>query len=122
MFSYAVADYSLREVAGLLTRERQRISDQAVGERLSKCAAWIESVLAEMLFDKARQVTKRRLMIVDGTVVNAPAAHGTDYRVHLCYDAISQASCGVKVTDATHAERLTHFAYEPLDIVLGDRL
>ncbi|MBA2733312.1 MAG: transposase [Acidobacteria bacterium] len=125
VFSYAVADYSLREVAALLTGEHRWISDQAVHERLSNCGAWLETLLAHLLGEKATQVSSqigRSLKIVDATILTCPAARGTDYRLHLCYEPISQSSCGVKLTDVKGAERFTHFDYDPLDIVLGDRI
>ncbi len=125
VFSYAVADYSLREVAALLTRQQQWMSDQAVYQRLAKCVLWLETLLAQLLCEKAKQVrvqTGRSLKIVDATILTCPAARGTDYRLHLCYEPIKQSSCGVKLTDVKGAERFTHFAYEPLDIVLGDRI
>lgn len=125
VFCYAVADYSLREVAALLTRQRKWISDQALHQRLCKCVVWLETLLARMLFARAAEVgfqTGRRLKIVDATVLTCPAARGTDYRLHLCYEPLTQASCGVKLTDVKGAERFTQFEYEPLDIVLGDRI
>ncbi len=125
VFSYAVADYSLREVAAVLTRQQKWMSDQAVYERLAKCVVWLETLLAQMLCEKATQSsvqTHRSLKIVDATILTCPAARGTDYRLHLCYAPIKQSSCGVKLTDVTGAERFTHFAYEPSDIVIGDRI
>ncbi len=125
VFSYAIADYSLREVAAVLTHEQKWMSDQAVYLRLCNCVTWLETLLAQMLCEKATQVsvqTSRSLKIVDATILTCPAARGTDYRLHLCYEAISQSSCGVKLTDVKGAERFTHFAYEPSDIVLGDRI
>jgi hypothetical protein len=38
VFAYAVADYSLREVAALLTRQQRWMSEQAVHQRLDKYA------------------------------------------------------------------------------------
>ncbi len=125
VFAYAVADYSLREVAAVLTRQQQWMSDQAVYERLAKCVVWLETLLAQVLCEQATQVssqTGRSLKIVDATILTCPAARGTDYRLHLCYEAIKQSSCGVKLTDVKGAERFPHFAYEPADIVLGDRI
>lgn len=125
VFAYGVADYSLREVAALLTRQQQWMSDQAVYERLCNCVDWLETLLAQLLCEQATQVsvqTGRSLKIVDATTLNCPAARGTDYRLHLCYEPIKQSSCGVKLTDVKGAERFTHFAYEPADIVLGDRI
>ena len=125
VFAYAVADYSLREVAAMLTRQQKWISDQGVHARLVNCGAWLETLLAQLVCEKATQVSVqigRSLKIVDATILTCPAARGTDYRLHLCYAPINQSSCGVKLTDVTGAERFTHFEYEPLDIVLGDRI
>lgn len=125
VFAYAVADYSLREVAALFTRQRRWMSDQAIHQRLSKCVAWLETLLSQLLYEQTPEVslrTGRRLLIVDATVLTCPAARGTDYRLHLCYEPISQSSCGVKLTDVTGAERFTQFEYEPSDVVLGDRI
>lgn len=124
VFSYAVADYSLREVAGLLTRAHQPLSDEAVRRRWHQCEAWLESLLAETLLANAPRVALpgRRLKIVEGTVLCCPAAVGTDYRGHLCFEAIEQRCGGVKVTNSKGAESFTYFAYEPGDIVLGDRI
>lgn len=83
VFAYAVADYSLREVAALLTHQQHWISDQGLHARLTNCGGWLETLLAQMLFAKAKDVgvaTQRRLKIVDATVLNCPAARGTDYR------------------------------------------
>ena len=125
VFAYAVADYSLREVAALLTRQQTWISDQGVHARLANCGAWLETLLAQLLHEKAARVslqTGRSLKVVDATILTCPAARGTDYRLHLCYEPLSQASCGVKLTDVKGAERFTHFDYELADIVLGDRI
>jgi len=117
--------YSLREVAAVLTQEQKWISDQGVYARLSNCGVWLETLLAQLLCEKATRVsvqTGRSLKIVDATILTCPAARGTDYRLHLCYEPLKQSSCGVKLTDVKGAERFTHFEYEPLDIVLGDRI
>jgi hypothetical protein len=122
--SYAVADYSLREVAGLLTRGRQPISDEAVRTSLNQCVEWLESLLSETLLESAKRFSRsgRRLKLVDGTVLCCPAAKGTDYRVHLCFEAMEQRGCGVKLTDDKGAESLTHFQFESGEVVFGDRL
>ncbi len=124
VFSYAVADYSLREVAGLLTGERHPITDEAVRLRLHQCEAWLESMLCATLLGHAPPLALagRRVKIVDGTVLCCPAAGGTDYRVHLSFAALEQRCCGVKVTNSKGAESFTYFDYEPGDIVLGDRI
>lgn len=124
VFSYAVSDYSLRAVAGLLTGARHSITDEAVRLRLHKCEAWLEGLLGATLLGHAppAAVAGRKLKIVDGTVLCCPAAVGTDYRVHLCFEAIEQRCGGVKVTNGKGAESFTHFAFAAGEIVLGDRI
>lgn len=125
VFAYAAADYSLREVAALLTHEQPWISEQGVHSRLTNCVGWLEALLVRLLFNKATRgaaVPCRRLKLVDAPTLNCPAARGTDYRLQLCYEAINQSSCGVKRPEVTGAERLTPFASEASEIVLGDRI
>ena len=70
VFAYAVADYSLREVAAVLTRQHKWMSDQAVYERLAKCVVWLETLLAQLLCEKATQVSSHRPFV---------EARGCDY-------------------------------------------
>ena len=78
--------------------------------------------LAAQLSNIGKGFPHRRLKIVDATVLNCPGAKGEDYRLHLCFDAVGQSICAVKLSDKHIAESLTHFAYQPGEIVLGDRI
>ncbi len=78
-------------VAALLTRQQTWISDQAVHARLANCGAWLETLLAQLLHEKAARVslqTGRSLKVVDATILTCPAARGTDYRLHLCESVV----------------------------------
>ena len=130
VFVYLTADNSLRSIAAALISRRIWMTDQAVFNRLHNCREWLESLLSLMLNQQlaaqlsniGKRFPHRRLKIVDATVLNCPGAKGEDYRLHLCFDAIGQNICGVKLSDKRTAESLTHFAHQPGEIVLGDRI
>lgn len=131
VFVYPVADNSLRSIAAALVSRRIWMTDQGVFNRLNQCRNWLETLLALMLdrqlaeqipTDGGRRIQPRRLKIVDATVLNCPGAKGEDYRLHLCFEAVGQTACAVKLTDKRAAESLTHFRYQTGEIVLGDRI
>lgn len=130
MFVYLTADNSLRSIAAALISRRVWMTDQAVFNRLHNCRDWLESLLNLMLSQQlaaqrsnlGKRFPHRRLKIVDATVLNCPGAKGEDYRLHLCFDAVGQSICAVKLSDKRTAESLTHFAYQPGEIILGDRI
>lgn len=130
VFVYLAADNSLRSVAAALVSRRIWMTDQAVFNRLHNCRDWLETLLAQMLNQqlttqmsaRAQTILHRRLKIVDATVLNCPGAKGEDYRLHLCFDAVGQSVCAVKLSDKRIAESLTHFQYRAGEIVLGDRI
>ena len=62
------------------------------------------------------------MKIVDATVLNCPGAKGEVYRLHLCFEALKQNACAIKLSDKRTAESLTHFQYKAGEIVLGDRI
>jgi hypothetical protein len=123
LFAYACGEYSLREVAGLLAQDGVEISDQAVANRLKKCGAWLEALLQGVLLARLNcpQLAGWRVKLVDGSSLQCPGATGTDFRLHVCLDALSQMCVALKVTDNKTAESLTHFTFAAGDIVLGDR-
>lgn len=130
MFVYLTTDNSLRSVAAALVSRQIWMTDQAVFNRLHRCRDWLESLLnlmlnrqlAAQMSNLGKRLPHRRLKIVDATVLNCPGAKGEDYRLHLCFDAVGQSICAVKLSDKRIAESLTHFAYQAGEIVLGDRI
>lgn len=130
VFTYLIAENSLRSLAAALVSRRIWMTDQAVFNRLKHCRDWLEKLLASMLNEQMTTsgliselpVSRRRLKIVDATVLNCPGAKGEDYRLHLCFEAIGQNACAVKLSDKRTAESLTHFQYAAGEIVLGDRI
>lgn len=82
-------DFSLRTTAGVLTALGTDISDQAVSDRLSGCAACLSAMLKEMLPllpNKLADGIGGRWLLIDGSTVQVAGVRGTSYRVHLGWD------------------------------------
>ncbi|MFN0278016.1 MAG: transposase [Pyrinomonadaceae bacterium] len=119
---YCGLDYSLREVAANFTRLGRRLSDEAVRKRVSGCEAWLEAMLREMLpvGEKEIKAGVRRLVLIDGTTIQAPGARTSDYRVHLGWECIEQKLVHSLVTDNRTPESLKLYAWQPGDMVIAD--
>jgi hypothetical protein len=93
---YCGLDQSLREVAANFTLLEERITDEAIRKRLTACGPWVKALLTEML--PRRNLDNLpdglRFIVFDGSSIQAPAATGTDYRLHIGIDlAIHTFSC-----------------------------
>lgn len=119
---YCGLDYSLREVAANFTRMGRRLSDEAIRKRVSGCEAWLEAMLREMLpvGEKEIKAGVRRLILIDGTTIQAPGARTSDYRVHLGWECIEQKFVHSQVTDNRTPESLKLYAWRPGDMVIAD--
>jgi Transposase DDE domain len=119
---YCGLDYSLREVAANFTRMGNRLSDEAVRKRLSGCEKWLEAMLREMLPVREKEVKAgvQRLILIDGTTIQAPGARTTDYRVHLGWDCIEQKFVHSMVTDKRTPESLKLYEWQSGDVVIAD--
>jgi hypothetical protein len=65
--------------------------------------------------------TKRRLLVVDATVLTGPGSKGVDFRAHVLYDPYRAIPCGVDVTTAKGGETFARHNLRPGDLVIGDR-
>ncbi len=119
---YCGLDYSLREVAANFTRMGSRLSDEAIRKRLSGCETWLEAMLREMLPVQTKEIKAeiRRLILIDGTTIQAPGARTSDYRVHLGWDSIEQKLVHSLVTDKRTPESLKLYALQAGDVVIAD--
>jgi hypothetical protein len=61
------------------------------------------------------------LIIVDGSVIQAPGAKTSDYRLHLGWDWFAQSLVFLEITDTKTGESLAHFAWQTGDVALADR-
>jgi hypothetical protein len=120
---YCGLDQSLREIAGTMTLRGPRLTDSAIAERLVACRPWVKALLPKMVAH--RPVTSlppaRRLIVVDGSPVQAPGAHGIHYRLHLGRDLVTLEFTHIHISDATTGESLRRFALGPDDIAVADR-
>lgn len=119
---YCGLDYSLREVAANFTRVGRRLSDEAVRARLCGCEAWLRSILQEMLTAGVKEIGSgiRRLILIDGTTIQAPGARTSDYRIHLGWDWIEQKVVHSLVTDNRTSESLKLFNWQSGDLAIAD--
>jgi Transposase DDE domain len=102
-----------------------RLSDVALLERLRAAGRWLERIL-ETLLSAAAAPSRTgsagpRVRLVDATSFKGPGAKGAVWRVHADYDLRRKRFIGFSLSDQHGAESLTRFAFEPGDIVLGDR-
>jgi hypothetical protein len=124
VLAYAGLDFSVREVAGQVTLlSGDPISDTAIAKRLQACGPWVKALLEKAfeLPDLSAIGERVRVLVVDGSTVQAPGARGTHYRVHVCVDLARVRVVGVVVTDVHVGESLTLFDVRPGDWVLADR-
>ena len=80
---YCGLDKSRREVASHFTLLVERITDSAVAERLAACRpgcgrCWCVCCQAQ-----------RRMLVLDGSGIQAPGARGTQYRLHRCMELVT---------------------------------
>ncbi len=119
---YCGLDYSLREVAANFTQAGRRMSDEAVRGRLGACEEWLRSILQQMLPKPDEEIRRcsRRLILVDGTCIQAPGPTNSDYRLHLGWDWIEQRVVSMRVTDNRVGESLKLYDWTTGDVVLAD--
>jgi hypothetical protein len=100
------------------------VSGPALHRRLAHAADWLEFIARELLEATRPQISGAwqgwRLRVVDASTICQPGADRTTWRLHVSYD-LSGGVDGLQLTDDRGAERLTRFAWQPGDIVLGDR-
>lgn len=100
------------------------ISDQAVSDRLSGCAAWLSTLLQAMLPRLPNKLVAQRggrWLLIDGSTVPVAGARGTNYRIHLGWDWVTQKIVAMRVTDVQTAESLQLYELQAGDVVRADR-
>ena len=119
---YCGLDQSLRTVSATCAQLGQPLTDNAVRERLLACGPWLTALLRQMMPAlPAGSLAGRRLIIVDGSVIQAPGATSSDYRLHLGWDWFNQSLAFLEITDTKTGESLAHFAWHVGDVALADR-
>jgi IS4 transposase len=123
---YGACGMSLRETcawaeaAGIAS-----VSDPSLIERLGKAAPWLGDIVTALVAEQAKVPAGRwaghRLRALDATSICQPGADRTTWRLHVGYDLATGQVDHVELTDGRGAESLRRLAYQPGEIVLGDR-
>ena len=103
------------------------VSDVALLKRLKRCGEWFRwmadglmqewvSVLPQTLWDE-----RRRIRVVDGSIISEPGATGSTWRVHYAISLPSLHCDEVQVTTPKVGESLSRFHVVPGDVLLADR-
>lgn len=123
LFLYGGPDQSLWEVAGTLTLQAERITDQAVWKRLQRCAPFLKALLTRMLpLDTLPAVPQPlRCLACDGTTVQRPGATSSDYRLHLVINLVTLGLHDIQVTETKVGESLKQDRLQAGDVMVGDQ-
>lgn len=122
VFLYCGLDESLRTVSANCAELGQVLTDQAVHHRLIACGPWLTALLRQMLPAPPEGIQfGKRLIVIDGSVVQAPGAKTSDYRIHLGWDWFSHQIVFLEVTTTKTGESLARFEWQGGDIALADR-
>src|SRR6266849_9702201 len=101
------------------------LSDPSLLDRLCKAAPWLGDIVAALIAEQAKVPAGRwaghRLRALDATSICQPGADRTTWRLHVGYDLATGQVDHVELTDGRGAESLRRLAYQPGEIVLGDR-
>ena len=122
--AYAVSDLSLKDVAAWAhALGVAEITGPGLFYRLREAEAWLERVLGQTLQRQLPEETRprRRLRIVDATVITGPGATGTEWRAHVLLDPDSGGFRAVELTDASGGEEYGRHPLQPGEVILGDR-
>lgn len=108
------------ELAGVAS-----VSNVALLKRLRKSTEWMGWLLGRKLAERAPPPAlageEVRARLIDATCISHPGAPGTVWRVHLGYDLKRHRIDHVELTDIRGGETLTRFAFQPGELVVGDR-
>ena len=123
IFLYCGPDQSLREVAGTLTLQTGRITDQAVWKRLHRCTPFLKALVKQMLPLAALPPLPQslRFLACDGTTIQRPGATSADYRLHLVINLVSLRFHEVLLSDHKKGESLKHYHLQAGDVVVVDQ-
>ena len=123
VFLYCGLDESLRTVSANCAELGQVLTDQAVHHRLIACGPWLTALLRQMLPAPPEGIQfGKRLIVIDGSVVQAPGAKTSDYRIHLGWDWFSHQIVFLEVTTTKTGESLARFEWQGGDIALAAKI
>lgn len=125
---HAAAGLSLRQAVARAERmEIASISDVALMKRMRNAKPWLHELAVRMFatsqFDHeaGRNVTDRRVRVVDATTISEPGNTGTDWRLHYALRLPTLKCDFFELTDRFGGETYKRFPVDPGDVLLGDR-
>lgn len=120
--AYGLCGMSLRSVARWARESGlAHLSDVALLKRLRSCGPWLCKLVNEMLAMRSDVIRAMRVLLVDATTVSRPGSKGTDFRVHLGYDAGEMQMSSVELTDASGGEGFERSGARAGDLAIADR-
>lgn len=123
---YSLNDWSLQQLGAWATAMQVSagsMSNTAIEERLRQTQPWLSRLVGQLLqpVQAAPAQAGIQVRLIDATVVCQPGSKGTDWRVHLSWNAGTLCLEGIELTDAHGGETLARHPAKPGDIGIGDR-
>ena len=122
--AYGFCGMTLRQTAAWAqVAQVANLSNVALLKRLRAAGPWLGWLVGVKLAERASPppVTTHRLRLFDATTVSRPGSTGTDWRIHLGFDAARLAIDDIELTDASGGESLTRFGLMPGQVAVADR-
>jgi hypothetical protein len=123
VLTYGPGGLSLRSAAALAAEGGLcDLSDVALLKRIRRAADWLEALCAEQigLAGAALGEAVGAITLVDASLIQSPGT-GTNYRLHLQWDATRQRSVAARITTTAIGERLDLLSSTGLCLLIGDR-
>ena len=123
VMEYCAMDFSLRTIAGRHSFLSGYISDTAIHERLKASLPWVKAMLRKMHSEHSNGLIDGnfRIVVVDGSTVQAPGAKGISNRLHIMVDLVKLDVLFVEHTDAHTGESLNNYPFREGDLAVADR-
>jgi hypothetical protein len=123
IFLYCGPDQSLREIAGTLPLQTERITDQAVWKRLHRCMPFLAALVKQQLAlgELPPLPQHLRFLAGDGTTVECPGATGADYRLHLVINLVNLRFHEVHISTYKQGESLKRYHLQAGDVAVVDQ-
>lgn len=124
--AYSQCDWSLQQLGAWATAMRVSagsMSNTAIQARLCGCRPWLSLLVGRLLkaVPAAPAQTGLQVRLIDATVICQPGSTGTDWRVHLSWNAGTLSLDGIELTDAHGGETLARHPAQADDVGIGDR-
>ncbi len=123
---YSLNDWSLQQLGAWATAMQvsaSSMSNTALQTRLRQARPWLSRLVGQWLktVPAAPAQAGVSVRLIDATVICQPGSKGTDWRVHLSWNAGTLCLEGIELTDAHGGESLARHAAEAGDIGVADR-